>query len=76
MSETQVKISIEPANTQVILVGASQFSSDEKLLPLPAVENNIRDLKKLFINPKIVGIPIDNLTEIVNQPFDTNYCLN
>ena len=71
MSETQVNISIEPANTQVILIGASQFS-DDKLLSLPAVENNIRELKKILINPSIVGIPVDNITEMVNKPFGTD----
>jgi len=71
MSETQVKISIKPASTQVILIGASQFS-DKKLLPLPAVENNIRELKNLLINSNIVGIPVDNITEIVNEPFGTD----
>jgi hypothetical protein len=70
MSKTQVNRSIEPANTQAILIGACEFE-DQKLLSLPAVENNIQALKQLLIHPNIVGIPEDNInTKCVNARVD------
>lgn len=59
-------LSIDPVNTQAILIGASQFEEDEKLLPLPAVENNICELRRLITDPKVMGIPDGNVISILN----------
>lgn len=69
MSKTQVNLSIDPANTQAILIGSSQFD-DPKLLPLPAVKNNILALKRLLSHPSLVGIPERNInTKCFNARF-------
>jgi hypothetical protein len=60
-----MKLSIEPNTTQAILIGASEFD-DEELLPLPAVKNNISELERLLAEPKVIGIPRENTTSIVN----------
>jgi hypothetical protein len=60
-------LSINPANTQAILIGASQFEKDDNLLPLPAVKNNVRDLRALFADPKVMGIPDNNIISIVDE---------
>jgi hypothetical protein len=59
-------LSIDPVNTQAILIGASQFEQSDKLPSLPAVENNVWALKRLFADFNIMGIPCDNITVIGN----------
>ncbi len=58
-------LSIEPAKSYAILIGASQFE-DKKLYSLPSVENNVWELKRLFADPRVIGIPCDNVTVIGN----------
>jgi hypothetical protein len=59
-------LSIDPTATQAILIGASEFERDDKLPPLPAVKNNIRELQRLLAAPEIIGIQDDNITPIIN----------
>ena len=72
MEETnkRVMLSIEPKKTYVILMGASEFKEQEnKWLPLPAVKRNIWKLKRLLTNDKILGVPSNNITKIIDEPF-------
>jgi len=57
-------LSINPNETQVILMGASEFKSWPQLL---AVKNNINKLKELFADKEILGIPDDNIKKIVDE---------
>lgn len=70
MSQKQVTLSIIPENTQIILIGASEFEDKDKLLPLPSVKNNVDALKQLFVNSEIMGIPKDNVTVILDKLYD------
>jgi len=67
MPKTRENLSINTEKTRVILIGNSEFE-DENLLSLPSVENNICDLKDLFVCPNIIGIPEQNITAIINNP--------
>jgi WD40 repeat protein len=55
----------DPTETQVILIGNSKFK-DNKLPSLPAVKNNIPELKRLLTEPDVIGIPDSCIMEIVN----------
>jgi len=59
-------LSIEPSTTQAILIGTSEFEQKDKLLSLPAVENNLYELQRLLADSKVIGIPDKNITVIVN----------
>ena len=65
---TKAKLSIEADKTTVVLIGASKFPKDpENLAPLPAVENNIRDLKKALCDDSIVGLKSADI-HILDEP--------
>lgn len=52
--------------TKAILVGASEFT-DPNLPPLPTVKNNITKLKEILRNKDIVGIPENEIYEILDE---------
>jgi hypothetical protein len=52
--------------TKAILVGASEFE-DPNLPPLPTVKNNILKLKEVLGNRSIVGIPNNEIYEILDE---------
>lgn len=61
-------LTFDPINTRVLLIGVSEYSRDPEGLPdLPAVENNITELAKLFSDPELVGIPSSNIFLSLNQ---------
>ena len=66
MSSEKITLSIDPTNTQAILIGASEFKYNEKLPPIPAVTKNVDKLGQLLADPNIMGIPKDNITVIHN----------
>ena len=68
-------LSIIPNSAQAILIGASKFDND-KLLPLPAVENNIKKLSSLLADQKVIGIPNNNITTIVNPATEQDIFLS
>jgi len=66
-------LSIDPEQTRVILVGASEFPKDPEHLPsLPAVAENIKDLRHVLADPEVVGIPETNITSILDEPLASN----
>jgi len=61
-------LSIEPEKTRAVLIGASRFSRDpDNLPPLPAVKSNISDLKKVLADGNVIGIPPENITDILDE---------
>jgi len=61
-------LSIVPQNTRVVLVGASRFLLDPIHLPeLPAVARNVEDLKRVLVDPQVVGIPSENIIVLLNE---------
>ena len=63
------KLSIDLDKTRVVLIGASDF---EELPPIPAVENNIRDLRKTLIQKDVVGVAPDNILVLLNEEKPTD----
>ena len=60
-------LAIEPKGTRAVLMGASKFPKDpENLLGLPAVERNLKDLRRILSDPDIVGIPRKNIINVLN----------
>ncbi|MDV3351095.1 NB-ARC domain-containing protein, partial [Leptothoe sp. LEGE 181152] len=60
-------LSIIPEETQAILIGTSQFPKDQELCPLPGVVNNVNDLANLLQDYQIIGIPLSNVTKILDE---------
>jgi ABC-type nitrate/sulfonate/bicarbonate transport system permease component len=61
-------ISFRPEGTKVILLGASVFPQDPiRLQELPAVRRNIVALRNIFEDPEMIGIPAQNIYEMVDQ---------
>jgi hypothetical protein len=55
------------STSRVILIGTTKCQHDpERLPPLPQVANNIADLSKLFSHPRVVGLPPDCLTILID----------
>ena len=55
------------STSRVILIGTTRCQHDpERLPPLPQVANNIADLRKLFSHPRVVGLPPDCLTILID----------
>ena len=61
-----MQLSIIPEETQVILIGCSEFPKDENLCSLPGVINNVNDLGDLLADQQIIGIPKSNITILLN----------
>src|SRR5579864_1549849 len=65
--------SITPEDSRAILIGMSNFPRDpDHLPPLPAVRNNVAELKRILADPQNVGIPDKNITTVVDEPNATN----
>ncbi|MGW3615974.1 caspase family protein [Micromonospora arida] len=58
----------DPAESRVLLVGTASYQ-DESYRALPAVENNLIDLKVAIIDPSIWGLPPDNVKAVLD-PWD------
>jgi TPR repeat protein len=54
--------------TRVVLVGTTVCPRDQRSLPpLPHVKRNIRRLKRLFLDPEIVGLPAESIVTIIDR---------
>lgn len=66
-------LSLQLQYARAVLIGASEFPKDHENLPdLPAVENNLTDLKGVLENSKIIGIPSANVVSILNATSPTS----
>ncbi|MGF6637226.1 caspase family protein [Paraburkholderia sp. MM6662-R1] len=55
------------SESRVIFIGTTRCHEDmERLPPLPQVENNIADLRKLFGHPHVVGLPPACITTLID----------
>jgi Caspase domain len=64
-------LSFEPTKSRVVLIGTTCCEDEENLPSLPAVENNIKELAKLFCNPEIIGLPANCVETIMDAPSAT-----
>ena len=66
-------LSIDPDKSRAILIGASKFPEDPENIPeLPAVRNNVKDLKRLITNPDIIGIPPENVRTLLDELYPSD----
>ena len=57
------------AESIVVLIGTSECSQDaERLPPLPHVRENVAELKRLLLDPNVVGLPKSSIVEILDEP--------
>jgi len=62
------ELSYGPAS-MVVLIGTSACPNDEKNLPpLPHAQANVEELKRLFLDREVVGLPESNVIAIVDEP--------
>lgn len=52
---------------KIILIGNSKYPEDMSIKDVPNIQVNISLLKKAFINNNILGVPIDNITVLLNK---------
>jgi hypothetical protein len=57
---------LDPEDTRVILIGASEFE-DEKLPPLPTIKDNNVKLRRLL--HEVVGISKDNIRILEDRDY-------
>ncbi|GEM_PF-2968318 len=69
---TQTPLSIQPADTWVLLIGMGKFT-DPKLHAIPAVYKNLEKLRQLLVNPEIMGIPDTHILEIKDEERNVLY---
>lgn len=46
--------------TRIALIGSTHFPDDDQLYELPAVANNLRSLRDIFVDPGFLGVPAEN----------------
>ncbi|MBE1533011.1 caspase family protein [Actinomadura algeriensis] len=46
--------------TRIALIGSTHFPDDKQLYELPAVANNLKSLRDIFVDPDFLGIPAEN----------------
>lgn len=46
--------------TRIALIGCTHFPDDEQLYELPAVANNLKSLRDIFVDPRFLGVPAEN----------------
>src|SRR4051812_11242187 len=56
----------DPRTSQVVLIGATRY---DHLSALPAVANNLEDLRSALADPRLWGLPLDNC-HVVLDPAD------
>lgn len=69
---TQTPLSIQPADTWVLLIGMGKFT-DPKLHAIPAVYKNLEKLRQLLVNPEIMGIPDTHILKIEDKERNVLY---
>lgn len=64
-------LSINTEKTKLILVGTSKYLKDsDNFHDLPAIENNLAEFKKVFLNQNIIGGLRENVHVILNEQYD------
>ncbi len=63
--------SIDTDRTYVLLVGCGTFTHHPQITNIPPIEENLKRVKELFIDPQYFGIPAYNITESKNDDSDT-----
>jgi len=58
---------IDLKNTKVLLVGVSKYPEDESIASIPNVKQNIKELKKIFSEKNLVGVPDENIIVSLNE---------
>lgn len=64
-----MSLSYDISTTKVILIGVSHYE-DINFPNIPHIQNNIRDLRAIFINPDYFGINVNNIVTIENKKND------
>jgi hypothetical protein len=57
-------LSFDVRRTRVVLIGLTKCLNDQHLNPLPAAARNISQLRRLFGDTNVIGIPANNITLI------------
>lgn len=65
------ELSINLKETQLVLIGTSKFQNAGDFSKSDPVVKNIAELKQLFTNDEIIGVPESNITEFINEKL---YC--
>jgi uncharacterized PurR-regulated membrane protein YhhQ (DUF165 family) len=64
-----MSLDIDPPRSRAVLLGVSFFPRDpERLPPLPAVCNNLRDLERALADPTILGLDPRHITVVDDRP--------
>lgn len=61
------RFDINVNKTKVLLIGVSNYTDDRTIRNIPNVKENIRQLKSVFMDKEIVGIPKENIQTSVNE---------
>ena len=61
-------LSFNPKSTIAILIGSSEYEQD--FSPIPNIRNNILDLKTTLAKDSLLGIPSQNIIEILDKTHD------
>ncbi len=59
-------LKINPKDTKAILIGVSEFQDKANFVNAAPIKNNVPKLKELLLNPKILGLPEENIL-VFNQ---------
>lgn len=59
--------SIDVENTLVVLIGVSNYPEDNDITSIPNIKQNIKELKKIFLNSDLIGIPKENILISLNE---------
>ncbi|MEO6000938.1 MAG: caspase family protein [Chitinophagaceae bacterium] len=60
-------MSVDHANTKVLLIGVSEFPYDPSISTIPNVLANVNKLKQILSDPELVGIPPSNIILSLNE---------
>lgn len=64
-----MSLDVDLARSRAVLLGVSFFPRDpERLPPLPAVRNNLRDLERALADPAILGLDARHITVVDDRP--------
>ncbi len=64
-----MSLDVDPSRSRAVLLGVSFFPRDpERLPPLPAVRNNLRDLERALADPSILGLEPRHVAVVDDRP--------
>ncbi len=58
---------IKPEKYKILLIGVSQYPREKRLSNLPNVKTNIKRLYNLFTDPRILGVPRQNIIVSIDE---------